>query len=67
MRTLIELAKSSGASTVGGWVADEETANLLERAGIGYMQGYFFGAPELAAAQHRQAKPADGSKRASGS
>ena len=26
-----------------------ETARLLENAGIAYMQGYFFGAPELAA------------------
>ncbi len=47
VRTLIELAKSFGASTVGGWVGDEETAQLLEGAGIGYMQGHFFGAPEL--------------------
>lgn len=60
VRTLIELAKSFGASTVGGWVGDEETANLLERAGIGYMQGYFFGAPELAATLREKAKMADG-------
>ena len=60
MRTLIELAKSFGASTVGGWVGDEETARLLERAGIGYMQGYFFGAPELAKPQPETAKTADG-------
>jgi diguanylate cyclase (GGDEF)-like protein len=50
VRTLIELAKSFGATTVGGWVGDEETARLLENAGIGYMQGYFFGVPELAQA-----------------
>ena len=29
-------------------MSDEKTANLLERAGVAYMQGYFFGAPELA-------------------
>jgi diguanylate cyclase (GGDEF)-like protein len=59
VRTLIDLAKSFGASTVGGWVGDEETARLLERAGIGYMQGYFFGAPELAKPQPDTAKTAD--------
>jgi EAL domain-containing protein (putative c-di-GMP-specific phosphodiesterase class I) len=49
VRSLIELAQSFGVSTVGEWVTDEETARLLENSGIAYMQGYFFGAPELAA------------------
>lgn len=44
-----ELAQSLGVSTVGEWVTGGETARLLENAGIAYMQGYFFGAPELAA------------------
>ena len=26
---------------------DEKTAKMMENAGISYMQGYFFGAPEL--------------------
>ena len=47
MRTLIDLAKSFGITTVGEWVGDEKTARLLEKAGVSYMQGYFFGAPEL--------------------
>jgi EAL domain-containing protein (putative c-di-GMP-specific phosphodiesterase class I) len=47
VRTLIELAKSFGITTVGEWVGDEKTAKLLEKAGVAYMQGYFFGAPEL--------------------
>jgi diguanylate cyclase (GGDEF)-like protein len=47
VRTLIELAKSFGITTVGEWVGDEKTARLLEKAGVSYMQGYFFGAPEL--------------------
>ena len=47
VRTLIELAKSFGATTVGEWVGHERTAKLLEKAGVAYMQGYFFGAPEL--------------------
>jgi EAL domain-containing protein (putative c-di-GMP-specific phosphodiesterase class I) len=33
---------------VGEWVGDEKTARLLENAGVAYMQGYFFGALELA-------------------
>ncbi len=48
VRTLIDLAKSFGITTVGEWVGDEKTARLLENAGVAYMQGYFFGAPELA-------------------
>ncbi|HKZ96196.1 MAG TPA: EAL domain-containing protein [Hyphomicrobiaceae bacterium] len=48
VRTLIELARSFGITTVGEWVGDEKTAQLLEKAGVSYMQGYFFGAPELA-------------------
>jgi EAL domain-containing protein (putative c-di-GMP-specific phosphodiesterase class I) len=47
VRTLIDLAKSFGITTVGEWVGDEQTAKLLEKAGVSYMQGYFFGAPEL--------------------
>ena len=48
VRTLIDLATSFGIITVGEWVGDEKTARLLENAGVAYMQGYFFGAPELA-------------------
>ncbi len=47
VRTLIDLAKSFGITTVGEWVGDEKTAKILEKAGISYMQGYFFGVPEL--------------------
>jgi EAL domain-containing protein (putative c-di-GMP-specific phosphodiesterase class I) len=47
VRTLIDLAKSFGITTVGEWVGDEKTARILEKAGVSYMQGYFFGAPEL--------------------
>jgi diguanylate cyclase (GGDEF)-like protein len=57
VRTLIDLAKSFGITTVGEWVGDEKTAKLLEKAGVSYMQGYFFGAPELTREQPA-AKPA---------
>jgi len=32
---------------VGEWVGDERAADLLEKAGVSYLQGDFFGAPEL--------------------
>lgn len=48
VRTLIDLARNFGVVTVGEWVGDERTVQLLEKAGVSYMQGYFFGAPELA-------------------
>ena len=48
VRALIDLARNFDVTTVGEWVTDERTAKLLENAGIAYMQGYFFGAPELA-------------------
>ena len=51
VRTLIELARDFGIVTVGEWVGDEKTAKLLEQAGVAYMQGYFFGVPELAEEQ----------------
>jgi EAL domain-containing protein (putative c-di-GMP-specific phosphodiesterase class I) len=43
--------------TVGEWVGDEKTVDLLEKAGVSYMQGYFFGMPELAK-ESGVAKPA---------
>jgi len=60
VRTLIDLARSFGVVTVGEWVGDERTVQLLEKAGVSYMQGYFFGMPELQkdAAPAKPAKPA---------
>jgi diguanylate cyclase (GGDEF)-like protein len=57
VRTLIELARNFGITTVGEWVTDEKTARLLENAGIAYMQGYFFGAPELISAPRAEILP----------
>jgi EAL domain-containing protein (putative c-di-GMP-specific phosphodiesterase class I) len=58
--TLIDLARSFGVVTVGEWVGDEKTVQLLEKAGVSYMQGYFFGKPELTrdASEEKPAKPA---------
>ena len=60
VRTLIDLARSFGVVTVGEWVSDERTVQLLEKAGVSYMQGYFFGRPELhkAEIESKPAKPA---------
>jgi len=60
VRTLIDLARSFGVVTVGEWVGDEKTVRLLEKAGVSYMQGYFFGRPELHkdAPEAKPAKPA---------
>ncbi len=58
VRTLIELARNFGITTVGEWVGDEKTARLLENAGVGYMQGYFFGAPELTSPAQAESRPA---------
>jgi len=60
VRTLIDLARSFGVVTVGEWVGDEKTVTLLEKAGVSYMQGYFFGRPELHkdAPEAKPAKPA---------
>lgn len=62
VRTLIDLARSFGVVTVGEWVGDERTVKLMEKAGVSYMQGYFFGRPELheneADSKPKPAKPA---------
>jgi EAL domain-containing protein (putative c-di-GMP-specific phosphodiesterase class I) len=63
VRMLIDLARNFGITTVGEWVGDEKTAKLLERAGVAYMQGYFFGAPELA----KEDVPAMGEAKSAGS
>ena len=48
IKTLVEIAKTFGMETVAEWVADEETAKIIEAAGITYMQGFHFGRPIMA-------------------
>lgn len=55
IRTLIELAQNIGIETVGEWVGDAATADMLESAGITYMQGFHFGAPKLAGSEQATA------------
>ncbi|MGD0533277.1 MAG: EAL domain-containing protein [Methyloceanibacter sp.] len=68
VRTLIELARSFGVSTVGERVGDEETARILENAGIALHAGLFLRcagacrafarwAPDGRSNWSRQAKP----------
>jgi EAL domain-containing protein (putative c-di-GMP-specific phosphodiesterase class I) len=48
IRTMVELARNFKLETVAEWVGDEEAARFLSRAGIDYLQGYYFGQPILA-------------------
>ena len=48
IKTLVEIAETFGMQTVAEWVADEETAQIIEAAGITYMQGFHFGRPIMA-------------------
>ncbi|MGD9670571.1 MAG: EAL domain-containing protein [Hyphomicrobiaceae bacterium] len=43
--TMVEIARTFKMKTVAEWVGDVETAELLARAGIDYLQGYLYGLP----------------------
>jgi EAL domain-containing protein (putative c-di-GMP-specific phosphodiesterase class I) len=60
VRTLVELARNFSMSTVAEWVGDEATADLSEQAGVDFLQGFYFGMPQLAAppAKKAPAQPA---------
>ncbi len=45
IKSLVEIAEAFDMETVAEWVADEETARIIEDAGITYMQGFLFGRP----------------------
>jgi diguanylate cyclase (GGDEF)-like protein len=46
VRTLVHLAKNFELATVAEWVDSEEDAKLLERFGVDFFQGFYFGKPE---------------------
>ena len=48
VQTLIDLAHHLGMSTVAEWVEDEESARLLAKWGIDYLQGDHCGIPTVA-------------------
>ncbi len=47
VRTLVDLARNFDLKIVAEWVGGYEDAELLERFGVDYYQGYFFGEPDL--------------------
>jgi diguanylate cyclase (GGDEF)-like protein len=49
IKTLVEIAETFNLETVAEWVGDEETAEIMAKAGITHQQGFYFGKPELAA------------------
>jgi diguanylate cyclase (GGDEF)-like protein len=48
IKTLVEIAETFNLETVAEWVGDEETAQMMARAGITHQQGFYFGQPMLA-------------------
>lgn len=45
IKTMIELANTFGLETVAEWVGDERSVELLKKAGITYLQGFYYGLP----------------------
>lgn len=50
IKTLVEIAETFNLETVAEWVGDEETAQIMAKAGITHQQGFHFGQPQLASA-----------------
>ena len=48
VRTLVDLAKNFRLETVAEWVDSENDAQLLNKFGVDYFQGYWFGKPDMA-------------------
>ena len=57
VRMLVELANIFGMETVAEWVGDEQTVAFLEKTGVSYMQGFFFGEPKLVDLENTQTLP----------
>ena len=47
IRTLLNLAEGFGIETVAECVQSEEDANLLKAEGVDFMQGFFYGRPQI--------------------
>jgi EAL domain-containing protein (putative c-di-GMP-specific phosphodiesterase class I) len=47
VRNLMGLATTFGLETVAEFVENAEDADFLLKAGVGYLQGYYFGRPSL--------------------
>lgn len=47
VRTLVDLARNFRLQTVAEWVTDQREADILRAMGVDYLQGFYFGKPEL--------------------
>ena len=47
VRTLVDLARNFNLSTVAEWVGDAGEAEILRAFGVDYLQGFYFGKPEI--------------------
>jgi diguanylate cyclase (GGDEF)-like protein len=47
VRTLVDLAKNFNLATVAEWVAEEGEADILKAYGVDYLQGFYYGRPEI--------------------
>jgi EAL domain-containing protein (putative c-di-GMP-specific phosphodiesterase class I) len=47
VRTLVDLAKNFNLATVAEWVAEEREADILKAYGVDYLQGFYYGRPEV--------------------
>lgn len=53
VRMMVDLSQTFGVKTVAEMVESREDADLLQRLGVDYLQGYFFGVPSAAPAWQR--------------
>ncbi len=47
VRTLVDLAKNFNLTTVAEWVAEEGEADILKAYGVDYLQGFYYGRPDV--------------------
>jgi len=47
VESLVYFSKKQGIKTVGEWVENESTYDILRNIGVDYSQGYYFGKPEM--------------------
>jgi diguanylate cyclase (GGDEF)-like protein len=47
VRTLVDLARNFRLQTVAEWVSDQREADILCAMGVDFLQGFYFGKPEL--------------------
>lgn len=47
VRTLVDLARNFRLQTVAEWVSDQREADILRAMGVDFLQGFYYGKPEL--------------------